>query len=140
MESFADLQAAMAPASIVVATRFHIVMCALKLGKPVVSLGYGPKNTSLMAAMGLQDYCQHANDIDVDLLKQQSTQIEASWDRLLPAVAERSTANAMLLARQFEELSARLLGTASCGGPVCEQAEPAQTALRLVTAGPADLR
>ena len=31
---------AMAPVGTVVATRYHNVMCALKLSKPTISLGY----------------------------------------------------------------------------------------------------
>ena len=66
--SFDELMQAMAPASSVVATRYHNVMCALKLGKPAISLGYSDKNVSLMEDMGLPEFCQHANDISFDRL------------------------------------------------------------------------
>ena len=43
----------MAPVGAVVATRYHNVICALKLAKPVVSVGYAAKNVAIMADMGL---------------------------------------------------------------------------------------
>ena len=46
--SFEELTMAMAPASTVVATRFHNVMCALRLGKPTISIGYAKKNVALV--------------------------------------------------------------------------------------------
>ena len=48
--TFADLMRAMAPAGIVVATRYHNVICALMLCKPTISIGYAEKNAVLMAA------------------------------------------------------------------------------------------
>ncbi len=63
VSSFADLMRAMAPVGTVVATRYHNVVCALKLSKPTISIGYSPKNTALMADMGLSEVLpvrQHA--------------------------------------------------------------------------------
>ena len=51
--SYAELSQAMAPAGIVVATRYHNVICALQLGKPTISLGYAKKNVVVMGDMGL---------------------------------------------------------------------------------------
>ena len=50
--TFADLMRAMAPAGIVVATRYHNVICALMLSKPTISIGYAEKNAVLMAGYG----------------------------------------------------------------------------------------
>ena len=75
--SFAELMQAMAPASAVVATRYHNVMCALKLGKPAISLGYSDKNVSLMEDMGLPEFCQHAKSTSaVDQLVEQFATLE----------------------------------------------------------------
>ena len=60
VRTFADLTSAMAPVGTVVATRYHNVMCALKLAKPTISIGYAQKNLSLMADMGLAEFCQSA--------------------------------------------------------------------------------
>ena len=73
--SLHDLMRQIIETDVVVATRFHNIVCALKLGKPTVSIGYGPKNDALMAEMGLERFCQHIESLDVDLLIQQFTQI-----------------------------------------------------------------
>ena len=56
VSTFADLMRAMAPAHIVLATRYHNVICALMLSKPTLSVGYGAKNAVLMEDMGLAEY------------------------------------------------------------------------------------
>ena len=66
-----ELMQQIALTDIVVATRFHNVVCALKLGKPTISVGYAAKNDALLADMGLEKFCQHIERLDVDLLIQQ---------------------------------------------------------------------
>ncbi len=71
MASLHDLMAQMAGTDIVVATRFHNIVCALKLGKPAISISYAAKNDVLMAEMGLSRFCQHVERLDVGLLIEQ---------------------------------------------------------------------
>jgi len=104
-----ELMRQMAEVDTVVATRFHNVLCALRLGKPTVSVGYAAKNDSLMAAMGLGEYCQDARAVDVDRLIEQFRSVEQRRDELTAVLAERNTANAERLERQFAELAAVLL-------------------------------
>jgi polysaccharide pyruvyl transferase WcaK-like protein len=66
-----DLMDQMQETDVVVATRYHNVICALKLARPTISLSYADKNDALLADMGLGAYCQHVETFDVDLLKQQ---------------------------------------------------------------------
>lgn len=73
-----SLLAEISRVDIVVATRFHNVLCSTMLGKPVVSIGYHSKNDELMASMGLGAYCQRLEALDVELLQQQ---FEACWGR-----------------------------------------------------------
>jgi polysaccharide pyruvyl transferase WcaK-like protein len=58
----------MGRAEVVVASRFHNVLCALKVGRPVVSLGYAPKNRDLQREFGLHDLDQALESFDVDVL------------------------------------------------------------------------
>ena len=60
-----------AQTDIVVAARFHNVVCSLMLGRPVVSIGYHEKNEALLAEMGLQAYCQHIEHFSVEELIRQ---------------------------------------------------------------------
>jgi polysaccharide pyruvyl transferase WcaK-like protein len=108
VSSFAELTQAMVPVSTVVATRFHNVMCALKLGKPTISIGYAKKNISLMADMGLAEFWQYADSLDVEKLIEQFTKLESDAARLRLIIAERNAANAQLIAEQFTSLSVLL--------------------------------
>jgi polysaccharide pyruvyl transferase WcaK-like protein len=93
----------------VVATRYHNVLCALKLSKPTVSLGYAAKNDTLMAGMGLAEFCQFVHSIDVERLIEQFTALERRSAELHETLVARNLANVHSLDQQFAELSARLM-------------------------------
>jgi len=118
VSTFADLMRAMAPATTVVATRYHNVICALKLSKPTISIGYAPKNVALLADVGMSEYCQSVNSLDVGRLIEQFKDLESHAPELRQTIAARNVVNRRLLESQFAELSAALF-------PV---AEPAHTA------------
>ena len=69
--------AQIAETDLVVATRYHNVVCALKLGRPTMSIGYADKNDVLLDEMGLGNFCQHIEHLDVDLLIQQFRRLAA---------------------------------------------------------------
>jgi polysaccharide pyruvyl transferase WcaK-like protein len=69
------LMAEMSEAEVVVASRFHNVIGALKLTKPVVSLGYAGKNGRLLEAFGLGGFDQPLESFDVDLLLEQVEEV-----------------------------------------------------------------
>jgi polysaccharide pyruvyl transferase WcaK-like protein len=106
--SFADLTRAMAPVGTVVATRYHNVICALKLGKPVISLGYSGKNIELMADTGLSEFCQFAHALDYDRLLEQFAALEIQAPQLRSTIMARNETNARNLSEQFARLSAEL--------------------------------
>ena len=106
--SFGDLMEAMEPAATIVATRYHNVICALRLGKPTISLGYAAKHEALMSEMGLAAYCQDARALDVDRLIKQFADIESRSAQLRPIIAERNEALAREVAEQFRYMSALL--------------------------------
>lgn len=100
-----DLMDAMADCGTVVATRYHNVVCALKLGKPTVSIGYAAKNDVLMAGMGLGEFRQSARDIDIDRLIEQFAALQERHEELHAQLVERGRTAAWLVERQFTELS-----------------------------------
>ena len=106
--SFEELSRAMAPVGAVVATRYHNVICALKLGKPTISIGYAKKNAVLMEDMGLPEFWQCADSLDVGKLIEQFTKLESNADQLRTVIAERNAENARLVAEQFTALDAQL--------------------------------
>ena len=114
LTSFDDLMRAMAPASIVVATRYHNVMCALKLCKPTISLGYSRKFISLMSDMGVAEFHQFADSVDTDGLIEQFKRLDTRREELQQRMVVRNAANKLALADQFAALSGLLLpGTVS---------------------------
>jgi polysaccharide pyruvyl transferase WcaK-like protein len=76
--SLHDLMRQMSQTDIVVATRFHNIVCALKLCRPAISLSYSKKNDVLMVQAGLGAYCQHVEQFDVDALIDQFEKLCAS--------------------------------------------------------------
>jgi len=108
--TFAELMAAMAPVSCVVATRYHNVMCALKLSKPTISISYSTKNISLMEEMGLPEFWQNADDIDYDRLIEQFTKLEANAAQLRETITEHNAQLAAKLNDQFSVLDEVLFG------------------------------
>jgi polysaccharide pyruvyl transferase WcaK-like protein len=95
MSSLHDLMRQIAETDVVVATRYHNVVCALKLGKPTVSIGYAEKNDVLMAEMGLDAFHQHVERLDLSRLIEQFSQLMA--DR---ALYERGVGKANLAIRE----------------------------------------
>ncbi|WGL53308.1 glycosyltransferase [Nocardioides sp. BP30] len=55
-------------AEVVVASRFHTLVAALAVGRPVVTLGYAPKSAELQSTYGLPPLRQPIDQIDPELL------------------------------------------------------------------------
>jgi polysaccharide pyruvyl transferase WcaK-like protein len=106
--SFEELMQATAPVGTVVVTRFHSVICALRLGKPVVGIGYGPKFAALVANMGLAEFCHSARTPNADVLIAQFTELERRQEELRQGIAEGNAEYERNIAAQFAELSAVL--------------------------------
>ena len=70
-----DIMQQMAGVDVMVATRYHNVVCALRMRKPTISIGYASKNDALLAEMGLSAFCQHIEDFDVGRLEAQITRL-----------------------------------------------------------------
>lgn len=84
-----DLMDQIRETDVVVATRYHNVICALKLARPTISLSYAEKNDAVLAEMGLGAYCQHVESFDVDLLKQQFNRLLDERHSLREQIRER---------------------------------------------------
>jgi polysaccharide pyruvyl transferase WcaK-like protein len=127
--SLEELMREMAPVGTVVAVRYHNVLCALKLSKPTLSISYARKHDLLMAEMGLSEFCQFANALDVDRLIEQFEELRIRSAQLSRPMAERNAEKAKLLDHQFAELSA-LLFPAGEQTPATAGIEPAREVIR----------
>jgi polysaccharide pyruvyl transferase WcaK-like protein len=65
----------MGAAEVVLASRFHNVICALKTTRPTVSLGYAEKNAHVLAEFGLDRFSQPMESLDVDQLVEQVEEV-----------------------------------------------------------------
>jgi polysaccharide pyruvyl transferase WcaK-like protein len=105
----AELLRVMEPATTVVATRFHNVVFSLKFCKPTISVGYSPKNDSLMLDMGLGEYCQQARSVDVELLKTQFAKAESHRAEITRDLERLNAERSRSAQEQFARLSRILL-------------------------------
>ncbi|MGW1491938.1 polysaccharide pyruvyl transferase family protein [Streptomyces sp. NPDC002402] len=106
--SLADLMKEMAAADTVVATRYHNLICALKVGTPTLALSYAAKSDALMAQMGLGAYCHPAREVDADRLLEQFRALERRSAELRRTLTERNLLAVRQLEHQFTALTAAL--------------------------------
>ncbi|MBC2886426.1 polysaccharide pyruvyl transferase family protein [Ochrobactrum sp. CM-21-5] len=62
--SLHDLMKQIAKTDIVVASRYHNIVCALRMGRPAISLGYARKNDVLLQDTGLGLFCHHVETFE----------------------------------------------------------------------------
>jgi polysaccharide pyruvyl transferase WcaK-like protein len=110
--SLADLMKETAAADTVVATRYHNLVCALKVGTPTLALSYAAKSDALMDRMGLAAYCHPAREVDTGQLLEQFRALEKRAAELRRTLAERNLTAARQLEDQFTALTAALFPAA----------------------------
>jgi len=106
--SFSELMLQVEETDIVVATRFHNVVCALMLGKPTVSIGYAAKNEAVMAEAGLAAYCRHIEHVEPSELAQLFETVLSRRDLLAAQVRCSMVVKQLRLKEQEERLIAWL--------------------------------
>jgi polysaccharide pyruvyl transferase WcaK-like protein len=106
--TFDDVMQAIQPAGSVVAIRFHNVVAALKLCKPIITIGYSVKHDALMTDMGVPEFCQPVRTLDVDRLIRQFAELQSHSADVRDRLMQHNTRNQRLLDAQFSELSAVL--------------------------------
>lgn len=101
IDSPEQLVAQLAQTDLVVATRFHNILLALMLAKPVVALSYHEKIPSLMSAMGMAEYCQDIETLDVQRLTEQFSQLDGKAAVLAASFKEKTEEFRSLLDEQY---------------------------------------
>lgn len=100
-----ELMDQIADTDVVVATRFHNIVCALKLGKPSISISYMNKCAELMTLAGTPEFTQDIEILDLNKLKRQFEDLIANRAALEQSIPLRV---ADVVARHREQ-EARLL-------------------------------
>jgi polysaccharide pyruvyl transferase WcaK-like protein len=96
-----DLLRQMAQVDMVVASRFHNVLCALMVGVPVISVGYHEKNRELMQEMGLEKYCQDIEDFTCEKLMEQCESYASEWKQAAQRIHRKKEVYRDLLNEQY---------------------------------------
>jgi hypothetical protein len=104
VKSVRDLLVAMSGMDYVVTCRFHGVVFAHLLEKPVLAIAPHPKVAELMADLELSNYCVDARDFDASALADKFASMVANADEIKSRMATKLTRNRQLLRYQFDEL------------------------------------
>jgi polysaccharide pyruvyl transferase WcaK-like protein len=95
----------------VVATRFHNVLLALLLNKPVISISFHHKCDCLMSQMELSEYCQNISDLNVDRLIEQFRDLEGNALELKALIRRKTTECRSALDEQYSFIFKDFLGS-----------------------------
>lgn len=104
--SVSDLLQQIATTDMVVATRFHNVLLSLMLNKPVISISYDSKNDSLMDSVGLSDYCQRIEELDVSCLTKQFGKLAENRECLKLQIEKRVEEHRKVSQQQYAAIFA----------------------------------
>lgn len=96
-----QLLSQIAETDIVVATRFHNVLLALLLNKPVIAISFHQKCDSLMSEMGLAEYCHDINRMNACGLIEQFQDVERNAEKLKSAIRLKVEQSRMALNEQY---------------------------------------
>jgi polysaccharide pyruvyl transferase WcaK-like protein len=107
--SVGDLLSQIAETDFVVATRFHNVLLALALNKPVVSISFHQKCTSLMKGMGLQEYCQEIKQLNAERLIEQFGELEKNAGSLKDMIKDKVADRRKALDEQYRVIFEEVL-------------------------------
>jgi polysaccharide pyruvyl transferase WcaK-like protein len=104
VKSVQDLLATMSGMDFVVTCRFHGVVFAHLLNKPVLAISHHPKVMDLMTDLELSNYCVDIRDFDLKLLAEKFASMVIHSEEIKSRMAASLTANRRRLMWQFDEL------------------------------------
>jgi polysaccharide pyruvyl transferase WcaK-like protein len=99
--SVEQLLSQIAATDVVVATRFHNILLALLLNKPVIAISFHHKCSSLMSKMGLSEYCHDINHMNAGRLVKQFQDLERNAEKLKPLIRQRVEQSRKALDEQY---------------------------------------
>ena len=99
-----------AKVDLAIVSRYHNLLCALKTGRPTVSLGYSEKNDEMMAEFGRSAFCQHIEDFEVETVLDQVRDVLADLEPARVEIEWRNASIRQELAWQEDLLLSGVLG------------------------------
>lgn len=117
VRNFRDAISQISACDSVVASRFHNVLFSIMLKKPVISIGYGDKNTALMAQFGLSDQCRDIESFDTDEVFGSLLDLDENRGSTAAAISERLQWARRTLDLQYDHVCEILLAHSSRFAP-----------------------
>ena len=99
-----DLLATMSRMDYIVTCRFHGVVFAHLLGKPVLAIAHHSKVMDLMADLELSSYCVDIRDFDLERLTERFASMVVNGEEIRSRMAASLNRNRQRLRGQFDEL------------------------------------
>ena len=106
IKSLDDLLHEIGLTDMVVATRYHNLVCSLIMDRPTISIGYQAKNDALMASMGLGQFCQNIEDLSVDRLINQFLDLIRNGMNFIGYIKSKKHEFREQLDKQYDDLFA----------------------------------
>jgi polysaccharide pyruvyl transferase WcaK-like protein len=104
LHSIHDLVSAISATDLVVATRFHGIVIAFALQKPVLGIAYHKKNVDLMDQMGQKEYVVDINSLSPALLQEKFMRLEAKRESSEKVIGQRLELMKGALDQQYSRL------------------------------------
>lgn len=117
IEGLQDLMNEIARADLVVANRYHGILFALAMSKPVLGIIYQEKGRSLMAQAGQADYVIEAKDLNAEKMIELMKSLEANAGAIREQISGRLEALRKALQEQYD-IVLRMTPTKSVALPV----------------------
>jgi polysaccharide pyruvyl transferase WcaK-like protein len=111
VDAFPGLLSAIRSSEYIVTCRYHGVVLAHLLNKPVLAISHHHKVATLMNDMGLSDYCVDIRTFDFGLLANTFIRMVENRDKIKTRMAERAARYRSGLSIQFDQLFPRIQET-----------------------------
>lgn len=115
--SFEDVLSQLSTTDIVVASRFHNVLLGLMVTKLVVAVSYHEKVEALITEIGLGEFCQDIEHIDIEGLVGQITRLEEHSENIRSEIDQRIEEYRKALDEQYDRIFGG--GIAKAAVPAC---------------------
>jgi polysaccharide pyruvyl transferase WcaK-like protein len=99
-----ELLSQLSSVDVLVASRFHNLLLALMLGKPVFAISYHEKFRPLMNGVGLGGFCQDIEQIEVDELIGKILSLQANAAGIKLQIARETESYRLALDDQYERI------------------------------------
>jgi polysaccharide pyruvyl transferase WcaK-like protein len=103
-ESLGDVLTQLASMDMLIASRFHNVLLGLMVTQLVVAISYHQKVEALVCGVGLEEFCQDIEELEIDRLIEQVTAMDKVRDALRPKIEARTEVYRTELDEQYARI------------------------------------